>query len=150
MSIRRPQATGRRWATLLLALSSLVAGCALAPAAPPAGEVAPASFARDDSGLVIGTVSYNYAGAQRARQPWVVHFDRLDRAAQADYALAISVDAENQQGVFTGTLPAGVYAFREADTAERHFAANGVKMPFEVQAGEVKDVGHYALSPVAR
>jgi len=129
----------------LVALAALLAGCAAAPAAAPDRGATPAAFVQD-SGLVIGTVSYNYAGGARPR---VVHFERLDRAAQADYVLAVSVDAENQRGVFTGTLPAGVYSFREADSAERHFAANGVKMPFEVQAGAVQDAGHYALSPVA-
>jgi len=130
--------------------SLLLAACASAPftAQAPAPAVAAAPFAQD-AGLVIGTMSYHYAGVPRARQRWVVHFERLDPSTRQDYALAVSVDSDAQRGVFTGELPAGVYAFRDADSAERHYATNGVKMPFEVQAGAVQDVAHYALSPIA-
>jgi hypothetical protein len=134
----------RRGIPLALLLSLL--GCAAAPPAP--SDIAAAPMPVSDAGLVIGTLSYNYVTSPRSR-PWVVHFERLDTPARADYALGVSVDSDNQRGVFTGTLPAGVYAFREAALAESHYSTSGMKMPFEVQAGEVKDVGHYALSPVA-
>jgi hypothetical protein len=140
----RPDPTGRRFGALLALPLTILAGCA---AAPPAPHAATAPALAPDSGLVFGTLSYYDGGAQKEAHPMVVHFQRLDRTAHADYALAVSTDEQHQSGVFTGALPPGVYAFREADAAERHFGANGVKMPFEVQAGAVQDVGHYALSP---
>jgi hypothetical protein len=107
------------------------------------------------SGLVIGTLSYQYVelAEPRNRGAWVVHFDRLDRpdtqqAQPTDYALAVNVDPDSNSGVFTGALPAGVYAFREAASANRRFAVGTLKMPFEVQAGAVQDAGHYALNPL--
>jgi hypothetical protein len=149
MTIHRSGFTGRSLGAplALCSLLSMLAGCALAPPAPSSHAAPTPAFAQD-SGLVFGTLSYNYAGTSNQPHPMVVHFQRLDRTSQADYALAVSVDDQHQSGVFTGALPVGVYAFREAGTAERHFAANGVKMPFEVQAGAVQDVGHYALSPI--
>lgn len=136
------------------ALSGFVlAGCASAPAVAPvtAHAVEPASSAFvTSSGMVIGTMSYHYVEvSDRDGTLWVVHLDRLDGGAVQDYALPVSVDRARHRGVFTGALPAGVYAFREAAAAGRHFPANAVNMPFEVQAGEVRDAGHYALNPIS-
>jgi hypothetical protein len=137
------------------AISGLIlAGCASAPAVAPVPahvvQAAPSAFAAS-SGMVIGTMSYHYVNvSDRGGAPvWVVHLDRLDGGAVQDYSLPVSVDDARHRGVFTGALPAGVYAFREAAAAGRHFPANAVNMPFEVQAGEVRDAGHYALNPVS-
>lgn len=121
----------------------------------PAPAPAPVSALARDSGLVIGTLSYQYVELAEPRNhgSWVVHFDRLDRSAaqaapSADYAMAVNVDPVSNSGVFTGALPAGVYAFREAASANQRFAVGAMKMPFEVQAGAVQDAGHYALNPL--
>ena len=79
---------------------------------------------------------------------WFVHFQRIDDPAKDDYAIAVEADDARHQGVFTGTLPAGVYAFRTAARDHRHFDAGVTKVPFEVQPGEVRDAGHYALTPL--
>ncbi len=129
-------------------IAAILAACSSLPPASPSV----ASPVVSGSGLVIGTLSYQYVDvdAQRAPGAWVVHFDRLDRATarSTDYALAVSVDPDSNSGVFTGALPAGVYAFREAASANRRFAVGALKMPFEVQAGAVQDAGHYALNPL--
>ena len=124
-----------------------LAGCAT-PATPPA-QMLPAGPFVTSSGLVIGTLSYQYveAGQQAPGPAWMVHFERIDAPAQQDYALPVEVDPESRSGVFTGTLPAGVYAFREAASQDRHFDAGVMKLPFEVQAGAVQDAGHYAVNP---
>lgn len=129
-------------------LIALLSGCASTPSTPP--PEAPVSPLASGSGLVIGTLSYNYLEEAKTTAPsWVVHFERLDRAAAVrDYALAVNVDPQNQTGVFTGALPAGVYAFREAQIANRRFASGVMKMPFEVLAGSVQDAGHYAVNPL--
>lgn len=124
----------------------LLAGCAATPTAMPPAPAAPLV---SSSGLVIGTLSYQYVDAD-SRPSWTVHFERLDAPARQEYALPVEVDPGSRSGVFTGALPAGVYAFREAASANRSFAAGTLKMPFEVQAGEVRDAGHYALDPLSR
>ena len=133
---------------LLVAL----AGCAAAPATK--AEAVPQA-AMQGSGMVIGTLSYQYVNVapRRSAASWVVHFERVDQAAAkysqaADYALVVTVDPETSSGVFAGALPAGVYAFRDAASADRHYVAGAMKMPFEVQAGAVQDAGHYALNPL--
>lgn len=136
-------------AVISILFAAAVSGCGSlrttdTPSAPPASLAG-------SPGLVIGTLSYQYVelGGPRNRGSWVVHFDRLDQAAaQRDYALAVNVDPDSNSGVFTGALPAGVYAFREAASANRRFAVGALKMPFEVQAGAVQDAGHYALNPL--
>lgn len=141
--------------TPLIVVILALCACSSLPTSTPA----PASPLVSSSGLVIGTLSYQYVelAEPRNRGAWVVHFDRLDRAAgqqadatahPTDYALAVNVDPDSNSGVFTGALPAGVYAFREAASANRRFAVGALKMPFEVQAGAVQDAGHYALNPL--
>ena len=125
--------------TCLAAL--LLTACTTAPAPRPA-TVSP--FVTS-SGLVIGTLSYQYVEADAG--DWFVHFQRIDQPA-SDYKIAVEVDDRRHQGVFTGTLPAGVYAFRAAARDHRQFDAAVTKVPFEVQAGEVRDAGHYALTPL--
>jgi hypothetical protein len=129
----------------LLAMA-LLAGCAAAPA--PAPDAAASPFVTS-TGLVIGTLSYQYveAGAQ-PETPWVVHFERIDAPAQQEYELTVDVDPRERSGVFAGALPAGVYAFREAASDNRRFQSGALRMPFEVQAGAVQDAGHYALNPI--
>lgn len=124
----------------------LLAGCA---AAPPVAQMPDAPLI-GSSGIVIGTMSYQYveAGKTAADSGWTMHFERLDTPAADDYAMPVEFDAQRRSGFFTGALPAGVYAFREAATAQRRFAVGGMRMPFEVQAGAVQDAGHYALNPV--
>lgn len=133
---------------LAVALSALalVSGCAQAPVAPLVDE-APALPLVTSSGLVIGTVSYQYVelGANEAPH-WIVHVERVDDPAQ-DYALPVEVDKASRRGIFTGALPAGVYALREAASATGRYAPEASKALFEVQAGEVRDAGHYALNP---
>lgn len=132
---------------LRLAPLLLLAGCAATPSAPVA--TAPDPFV-GSSGLVIGTMSYQYveAGQRAEDQGWVMHFERLDTPAAQDYAMRVDYDARRRSGIFTGALPAGVYAFRGAASAQRRFAVGGLRMPFEVQPGSVQDAGHYALNPV--
>ena len=120
----------------------LLTACAAAPTPQP-DVVSP--FVTS-SGLVIGTLSYQYVDADPGE--WTVHFQRVDGPASADYALAVDVDRSRHQGVFAGTLPAGVYAFRAAARDNRTFQTGITKVPFEVQAGEVRDAGHYALTPL--
>lgn len=137
-------------------LAAAVAGCAAQPA--PVRSLGPqpapqaASAFLTSSGMVVGTMSYHYVevgGPNEHGSPvWVVHLQRIDTGTTDDYALPVSVDNTRHRGVFVGALPAGVYAFREAATAGRHFPPTAVKMPFEVLAGEVRDAGHYALNPV--
>lgn len=129
--------------------------CAGVPTQTNATALAPlAAPLVTSGGLVIGTLSYQYVDvADRTDDGrWIVHLERVDGAAAAaqDYALAVDVDRENRSGVFSGTLPEGVYAFRAAESADRHYAVGAMKMPFEVQAGEVRDAGHFALSPLSR
>lgn len=132
---------------LRLAPFLLLAGCAAAPVPPVA--IAPDPLV-GNSGLVIGTMSYQYveAGRRAEDQGWVMHFERLDTPAAEDYAMPVDYDPQRRSGVFTGALPAGVYAFRGAESAQRRFAVGGLRMPFEVQPGSVQDAGHYALNPV--
>ena len=130
---------------------ALVAASAAACSSVPPVSAKPASPMASDSGMVIGTLSYQYldVNSPRSAGVWVVHFDRVDRAAaQQNYVLAVNLDPNSNSGVFTGALPAGVYAFREASSANRRFAVGALKMPFEVQAGAVQDAGHYALAPL--
>lgn len=132
------------------ALAATLAGCAATPlpipdlAAPLKAPPVASPFV-SSSGMVIGTLSYHYL--EIGGTP-VVHLQRLDAGPAEDYALPVSVDSARHRGIFTGALPAGVYAFREVATAGRHFPVSAVSMPFEVQAGEVRDAGHYALNPV--
>ena len=125
----------------------MLAGCAAAPVEPVATRV-PNSPLITSSGLVIGTLSYQYVDASEKSpgKAWVVHFERIDTPARQDYALAVDVDPQRHSGVFTGALPAGVYAFREAAADDRRFVSGVLRMPFEVQAGEVRDAGHYAVN----
>lgn len=127
-----------------LAVVLALGGCAAAPAEKLQGTPSPLVT---NSGLVIGTVSYQYVDTG-SPQAWVVHFQRID-APSSDYALTVQVDPQRHQGVFTGALPAGVYAFREVSSERRHFDAAAQKLPFEVQAGEVKDAGHIAVKPLS-
>jgi hypothetical protein len=129
----------------------LAAGCAAGPAersAAPAPLAAPLVMS---SGMVIGTFSYQYVEvADGAAGPaWVVHFERVDAPASQDYAMVVDVDPGTRQGIFTGALPAGVYAFREAASNGGHYSSAVLKMPFEVTAGAVQDAGHYALDPLS-
>jgi hypothetical protein len=130
-----------------LACIALMSACAQAPVAKAqaAPELLPLVTS---SGLVIGTVSYQYVapGASDAGPAWVVHLQRLDAPSQ-DYALTVDVDPASRSGVFTGALPAGQYALREAATPRGRYAPTASRATFEVQAGEVRDAGHYTLSP---
>jgi len=131
---------------VILALSVLAGACAQAPmVAEPAAPMLPLV---SSSGVVIGTLSYSYveAGTNETGPRWVVHVKRVDDPEQ-DYALPVDVDAASRSGVFTGALPAGVYALREANSSNARYVPSGSAV-FEVQAGQVRDAGHYALSPV--
>ena len=141
--------------TLGLLLAAALSACAANPQASPSPvpaqpllpDVARSPFVTS-SGMVIGTMSYHYVDVARG-DTWVVHLQRIDsQSGGEDYALPVSVDDARHRGVFTGTLPAGVYAFREVATAGHHYLANA-GLPFEVQAGAVRDAGHYALNPVS-
>jgi hypothetical protein len=138
-----------RCATPLAILAAALAGCAAAPAVSPTAAPLPMVTS---SGLVIGTLSYQYVdtGARDGAPAWVVHFERIDVPARQDYALVVNVDPASHSGFFSGPLPAGVYAFREAATHDRRYAPGALKMPFEVQAGAVHDAGHYAVNPLAQ
>jgi len=132
-----------------LACVALMSACAQAPVA----HVAPAAPAPvplplvTSSGLVIGTVSYQYVELGAGEAPrWVVHLERVDDPAH-NYALPMDVDPASRRGVFTGALPAGVYAVREAASASGRYAPQASRALFEVQAGEVRDAGHYTLNP---
>ena len=136
-----------------LAATALASACAQAPiaAVTPAATIAEAEPAAviplvTSSGLVIGTVSYQYVELGAGETPqWIVHVERVDDPAQ-DYALPVEVDRASRRGIFTGALPAGVYALREAASAAGRYAPDETAV-FEVQAGEVRDAGHYALNP---
>lgn len=128
-----------------LACVALMSACAQAPVAPAATAPLPLVTS---SGLVIGTVSYQYVELGAGEVPqWVVHVQRVDDP-QRDYALPVNVDPASRRGIFTGALPAGVYALREAASATGRYAPAASRSVFEVQAGEVRDAGHYALNPV--
>lgn len=131
-------------ARLLAPAALFLAGCAAAPA-PKAVHISEMPFVTS-SGLVIGTLSYQFVEAGDA-PAWTVHFERIDGPAPEEYALEVSVDPASRQGFFTGTLPAGVYSFRAAGTDNKSFESGPMRLPFEVQPGEVKDAGHYALRP---
>ena len=133
---------------VILALAALAGACAQAPVVEPSvAPPAPLPLV-NSSGLVIGTLSYRYveAGTSEEGPRWVVHVKRVDDPAQ-DYALPVDVDATTRSGVFTGALPAGVYALSEASSSRARYAPSGAAV-FEVQAGQVRDAGHYALNPV--
>ena len=134
----------------ILSLAVLAGACAQAPVQvveQPAALPAPVPLV-NSSGLVIGTLSYRYveAGTSEEGPRWVVHVKRVDDPSQ-DYALPVDVDAKSRSGVFTGALPAGVYALSEASSSHARYAPSGAAV-FEVQAGQVRDAGHYALNPV--
>ncbi|MGQ0586971.1 MAG: hypothetical protein ACT4PK_07200 [Gammaproteobacteria bacterium] len=138
---------------LAMTFLALVGGCAHAPitttALPSAAIELPAPLPLvTSSGLVIGTLSYQFveAGAAETGPRWVVHVERVDAPAQ-DYALPVDVDLASRRGVFTGALPAGVYALKDASAPNGRYAPTRAAV-FEVQAGEVRDAGHYALNPV--
>jgi len=130
---------------VILTLTLLAGACAQAPVVAQSEASLPLVTS---SGLVIGTLSYQYVelGTRETGPRWVVHVKRVDDPAQ-DYALPVDIDAASRRGVFTGALPAGVYALREANSASARYAPSGAAV-FEVQAGEVRDAGHYALNPV--
>ena len=135
---------------LILAGIALTSACAQAPvarlAALPDTDPEPMLPLVTSSGLVIGTVSYQYVELGAGEAPrWTVHVERVDDAQ--DYALPVEIDAASRRGVFTGALPAGTYAFREAASASGRYAPSASQTLFEVQAGEVRDAGHYALNP---
>jgi hypothetical protein len=135
---------------IALACVALMSACAQVPVAP-AAVVSPASKPLPlvtSSGLVIGTVSYQYVelGAGEAPQ-WIVHVERVDDPSK-DYALPVDVDPASRRGIFTGALPAGTYALRDAASAAGRYEPATSRSVFEVQAGEVRDAGHYALNPV--
>ena len=134
-----------------LACVALMSACAQAPVAPAASETSRATAPLPlvtSSGLVIGTVSYQYVAPGVGEVPqWIVRVQRVDDPAQ-DYALPVDVDPASRRGIFTGALPAGVYAVREAASATGRYAPDASRSIFEVQAGEVRDAGHYALNPV--
>jgi hypothetical protein len=125
----------------------LLAGCATAPIPAPAPATVPMSPLVTSSGLVIGTLSYQYVEAGDA-PAWTVHFERVDGSASEQYTLPVDVDEQTHTGFFTGALPAGVYAFREAASANQSFDVKAVKVPFEVQPGDIRDIGHYAVDPI--
>ncbi len=134
---------------VILSLTLLAGACAQAPVVAQSEEAAFAPLPLvTSSGLVIGTLSYQYVevGTSETGPRWVVHVKRVDDPDQ-DYALPVDIDAASRRGVFTGALPAGVYALREASSATARYAPSGAAV-FEVQAGEVRDAGHYALNPV--
>ena len=133
---------------VILSLTLLAGACAQAPVVAQSEEPALALPLVTSSGLVIGTLSYQYVelGTSETGPRWVVHVKRVDDPDQ-DYALPVDIDAASRRGVFTGALPAGVYALREANSASARYAPSGAAV-FEVQAGEVRDAGHYALNPV--
>lgn len=122
----------------------LLAGCATAPAPAP---LAPLSPFVTSSGQVIGTLSYQYVEAGEA-PAWTVHLERVGGSASEEYTLPVDVDPASRTGFFSGALPAGVYAFREAASANKHFEVGAMKVPFEVQPGDIRDIGHYAVNPV--
>lgn len=129
---------------LSLALPLLLAGCATS--APE--TFTPAAPLVTGSGLVIGTLSYQYVDMDARNATVVVHLQRVDSPAAQEYALPVSIDPETRRGVFDGALPEGVYAFRDAAASGRSYPAGVMSLPFEVTAGAVRDAGHYALSPV--
>lgn len=131
-----------------MAFVVLMAGCAQAPVAPVASSPLPLPMVTS-SGLVIGTMSYHYVETGPDESAWVVHLRRVD-APEQDYALVVAVDPATRSGIFTGALPAGVYAFQEAANAGGRYRPGTLKMPFEVQAGSVRDAGHYALNPLGK
>jgi len=135
-------------AVVTLVLSALTAACARGPVVEPAAALPAPLPLVNSSGLVIGTLSYQYveAGTSEEGPRWVVHVKRVDDPAQ-DYALPVDVDEKSRSGVFTGALPAGVYALSEASSLHARYAPSGAAV-FEVQAGQVRDAGHYALNPV--
>ena len=136
---------------LALAAALLASACAQAPVAPVVAAEAPPAPVLPivmSSGLVIGTVSYQFVELGAGEVPrWVVHVERVDDPAQ-DYALPVEFDRASRRGIFTGALPAGTYALREAASATGRYAPDSARAVFEVQAGEVRDAGHYALNPV--
>ena len=130
-----------------LACVALMSACAQAPVAPAVAPAAPPLPLVTSSGLVIGTVSYQYVELGAGEAPrWVVHLERVDDPSH-NYALPMDVDPASRLGIFTGALPAGVYAVREAASATGRYAPTTTRALFEVQAGEVRDAGHYALNP---
>ena len=134
---------------IAIACVALMSACAQAPVAPTpvAAPATPPLPIMTSSGLVIGTVSYQYVELGAGEAPrWIVHLRRLDDPAH-DYALPLDVDPASRQGVFTGALPAGVYALHEAASATGRYAPQTSRALFEVQAGEVRDAGHYTLDP---
>ncbi|MGH8482135.1 MAG: hypothetical protein ACRES8_06730 [Nevskiaceae bacterium] len=135
---------------LALAGITLASACAQAPVQPAAPAEPEATLTLPlvtSSGLVIGTVSYQFVELGAGEEPrWVVHVERVDGPAQ-DYALPVEVDRASRRGIFTGALPAGRYALREAASATGRYAPEAAQPVFEVQAGEVRDAGHYALNP---
>lgn len=134
-----------RKAAIVVAALALSAGCAQAPVVTQESDPLVLPLVTS-SGLVIGTVSYQYVELGASEAPkWIVHVERVDDPAQ-DYALPVEVDKASRRGMFTGALPAGMYALREAASATGRYAPENSAV-FEVQAGEVRDVGHYALNP---
>ncbi|MCI0749727.1 MAG: hypothetical protein L0Y32_04170 [Nevskiales bacterium] len=133
-------------------LAATLASCAGSPPVGPSSSSTNSLPLAGNSGVVIGTLSYQFVEITESsgNPAWVVHLERVDTpATRRDYTLMVNTDPKVRTGVFTGVLPAGVYAFREAANANHRFVVSAIKMPFEVQAGAVQDVGHYALNPLA-
>ena len=130
-----------------LACIALMSACAQAPFVPHAAPTTTPLPLVTSSGLVIGTVSYQYVELGAGETPqWVVHLERVGEPEQ-DYALSVDVDPVSRRGIFTGALPPGVYGLREAASASGRYTPAASRALFEVQAGEVRDAGHYALNP---
>lgn len=126
----------------LVLIAALLAACS-APA--PRDSAAPLPSRLPAAGLVVGSVSYP-AGVPQA--PARVRFERLHtETASAAYSLVVQPDPATGHGSFAGFLPEGIYRFRLAESDRQRFVPTSLQLPFEVNPGEVRDAGQYALLP---
>ncbi|HVT37236.1 MAG TPA: hypothetical protein VHE37_16750 [Nevskiaceae bacterium] len=124
---------------LAFALASMLSACA-APA-PVASPI-------NDGGLVIGTLSYPLQAEPRHA---LVKFSRIAprNALTQTYLLDAAYDAGSAQAIFSGSLPSGMYVVEEALSDDARYVPGALKMPFEIQPGQVTDAGNFLMEPRA-
>lgn len=133
---------------LAISLVLLLSAC---QALPPTPATLPGLLSAQEAGVVIGTLDYPSSGDTRDLAPHALvrlsQVIAVSSAGSPTYFLDVQLDAQQQQGFFSGTLPAGVYTLDEAVTSGVHLVPATLHMPFEVRAGVVTDAGHFALAP---
>ena len=126
---------------LAIALPLLLCGCQADATRSATTQTAITS----DGGMVIGTMSYAPGPAVPSHA--LVKLTRLaPRTLPAQgYLLDAAFDPRVSHAVFAGSLPSGVYVVEEALSSDARFVPGTLRMPFEIQQGQVTDAGNFPM-----